>query len=301
MPKVADKVASQTTAAPATEDECLYLPSDFSSVERQQLELTILAVEESRWREGQVFDILRALQGVVKAISALRNRKGKNDRQQKQNSHTPHGVVPRIPRISLNGFSTFPILTESDLFMKSVQQKRHVGDSKCTDGLLFRATALRTIGSYDKDGDIDMEDSTISAEGSPKAPKPKTRDVSETAPDRPEGWLWQLGKLTSMTDAEMDAWAVEDNYIRSLSLMNLLNKYPGDRVQWFCYIFCGLGVEWGYIIKDSNGNLIWWRTELRDKKLIKPGARQSVDHILPVSLQPIPKQHRQQGLGAGSL
>jgi hypothetical protein len=36
-----------------------------------------------------------------------------------------------------------------------------------------------------------------------------------------------------MTDAEMDAWAVEGNYIRSLSLMNLLNKYPGDRVQWF--------------------------------------------------------------------
>lgn len=31
----------------------------------------------------------------------------------------------------------------------------------------------------------------------------------------------------------MDAWAVEGNYIRSLSLMNLLNKYPGDRVQWF--------------------------------------------------------------------
>jgi hypothetical protein len=183
MPKVADKVASQTTAAPATEDECLYLPSDFSSVERQQLELTILAVEESRWREGQVFDILRALQGVVKAISALRNRKGKNDRQQKQNSRAGDQILEatnrqthhmesyhasRVAMISLNGFSTFPILTESDLFMKSVQQKRHVGDSKRTDGLLFRATALRTIGSYDKDGDIDMEDSTTSAEGSPK-------------------------------------------------------------------------------------------------------------------------------------
>ncbi|KAJ7820173.1 hypothetical protein B0H14DRAFT_2600157 [Mycena olivaceomarginata] len=115
-----------------------------------------------------------------------------------------------VAMISLNGFSNFPILTESDLFMKSVQQKRHVGDSKRTDGLLFRATALRTIGSYDKDGDIDMEDSTISAEGSPKAPKPKTRDIPKTSPDRPEGWLWQLGKLTSMMDAEMDAWAVEE-------------------------------------------------------------------------------------------
>ncbi|KAJ7815199.1 hypothetical protein B0H14DRAFT_3746508 [Mycena olivaceomarginata] len=208
MPKVADKVASQTTAAPATEDECLYLPSDFSSVERQQLELTILAVEESRWREGQVFDILRALQARAgDQILEATNR---------QTHHMESYHASRVAMISLNGFSTFPILTESDLFMKSVQQKRHVGDSKGTDGLLFRATALRTIGSYDKDGDIDMEDSTTSAEGSPKAPKPKTRDVPKTAPDRPEGWLWQLGKLTSMTDAEMDAWAVE-----------------GDRVQWF--------------------------------------------------------------------
>jgi hypothetical protein len=47
---------------------------------------TNMAVEEARWREGQVFDILRALQHVVKAISTLRRHQGKNDRQQKQNS-----------------------------------------------------------------------------------------------------------------------------------------------------------------------------------------------------------------------
>jgi hypothetical protein len=38
--------------------------------------------------------------------------------------------------------------------MKSVQQKRHVGDSKRTDGLLWRAKALTTAGSYDQDEDI---------------------------------------------------------------------------------------------------------------------------------------------------
>lgn len=27
--------------------------------------------------------------------------------------------------------------------------------------------------------------------------------------ERPEGWLWQLGKLTKMTDAEMDEWSSE--------------------------------------------------------------------------------------------
>ena len=175
MEKVGDKVAIQTTAAPAIEDECLYLPSDLSTAERQKFDLKKLAAEEARWREGEVFDILRALQHVVKAISALRNRKTKNDRHQKQNSRAGDQIREALTRrnhhmesynaaraavISLNGSSNFPALTENDLFMKSVQQKRHVGDSKRTDGLLFRATALSGIGSHDKDGDVDMVDVT---------------------------------------------------------------------------------------------------------------------------------------------
>jgi hypothetical protein len=34
---------------------------------------------------------------------------------------------------------TFPPLTEADLYMKSVQQKRQLGDSHRTDGDLWRA------------------------------------------------------------------------------------------------------------------------------------------------------------------
>ncbi|KAJ6532998.1 hypothetical protein B0H19DRAFT_902690, partial [Mycena capillaripes] len=80
------------------EDECLYLPSDLSATERQKMNLVKLAAEEARWREGQVFDILRALQNVVKGISALRNRKGKNDRQQKQNTRAGENIRDAIER-----------------------------------------------------------------------------------------------------------------------------------------------------------------------------------------------------------
>lgn len=43
------------------------------------------------------------------------------------------------------------MLNEADLFMKPVQQKRRVGDSKRTDGLLWRARGLSAVGSHDGD------------------------------------------------------------------------------------------------------------------------------------------------------
>ncbi|KAJ6552856.1 hypothetical protein B0H19DRAFT_1072355 [Mycena capillaripes] len=228
MPQVGDKVASQAISAPAIEAELLYLPSEFSEAERREMNLVQLAIEEARWREGQAFDTLRALQNVVKALGALQRRKFKNDRQQKQNTrameHMDEGIkrrnhhmeafnAARLAIITLTGSSNFPVLTEADLFMKSVQQKRQVGDSNRTDGLLFRAKALATVGSYDRDvdGDIVMDDSGSDVEeptvvgtqmetsfGTPK-----------TVTKRPEGWLWQLGKLTKMSNNEMEAWSNE--------------------------------------------------------------------------------------------
>ncbi|KAJ7476496.1 hypothetical protein FB451DRAFT_1173359 [Mycena latifolia] len=231
MPKVGDKVAAQSTASPAIQDERLYLPSDFTAVERNEMGLTELAREEERWREGQAFDYLRAVQNAVKALSALRNRKTKNERQQKQNTraggHIEEGMrlqqrhmesynAARLAIIALAGSTTFPPLTEADLFMKSVQQIRHVGDSKRTDGLLFRARALRSLGSHDHEGDVEMEVMDQEEEQTPvgtqmdkrrSGPKPKksrANGTKPTRPERPEGWLWQLGKLTKMSNHTED-------------------------------------------------------------------------------------------------
>ncbi|KAJ7922159.1 hypothetical protein B0H13DRAFT_1525370, partial [Mycena leptocephala] len=248
MAKVGDKVAAQTALGPAIEDEKLFLPSDLTESERQKMDVVSLGTEESKWREGQAFDILRALQHIVKTISALRNRKFKNDRQQKQNSRAGDQIAEankrqnhriesynraRLALISLNGSTDFPVLTEGDLFMKSVQQKRHVGDSKRTDGLLWRAAALATIGSYDrdvemtepeqadKDGDRDrvrkyLFTSTESDCDPGAKPKKIVEKSNKADTGRGDGWLWQLGKLTKMSNAEMEARANE-----------------GDRVQWF--------------------------------------------------------------------
>ncbi|KAJ7454152.1 hypothetical protein FB451DRAFT_1184908 [Mycena latifolia] len=189
------------------------------------------------------FDYLRALQNAVKALSTLRNRKTKNKRQQKQNTHAGDHIeeamklqhrhmesynIARLAIIALAGSTTFPPLTEADLFMKSVQQIRHVGDSKRTDGLLFKARALHSEGSHDDDGDIRMGEPEEPDEENEQmvtgmqmdrrrsGPKPKRQGTEVSRPERPEGWLWQLGKLTKISNDEMDTWSNE-----------------GDRVQWF--------------------------------------------------------------------
>ncbi|KAJ7113877.1 hypothetical protein C8R44DRAFT_630668 [Mycena epipterygia] len=260
MPRIGDKVAAQSMNGLSVHDEKLFLPSDFpSEIDRRALDLTSLAVEEGKWREGQAFDHLRALQNIVKAITALRNRKIRDDRQQKQNTRAGDNIreamalrdqhmvayqVARQAHITLTADSTFPPLTEQDLYMKSVQQKRRVGDSRHTDGGLWRVNAPIPI-----EEDIDMEDgngpksaetATSSFTGTQMDKRksglfnfhflllvsdsvlgPRQKSQMGTAgkqpvDERPEGWLWQLGRLTKMSDAEMEEWSRE-----------------GDRVQWF--------------------------------------------------------------------
>jgi hypothetical protein len=156
MPCMGDRVAAQALTSPLAQNEQLFLPSDLANEsERRKHDLISLGNEEIHWREGQLFDALRALQHIVKALSTLRRRKIKNERQQKQNSragdHIQEGIrrrnyhmatyeLARQRLIILDATNfTFPPLTEADLYMKSVQQKRQLGDSHRTDGALWRA------------------------------------------------------------------------------------------------------------------------------------------------------------------
>ncbi|KAJ7886527.1 hypothetical protein B0H14DRAFT_2338154, partial [Mycena olivaceomarginata] len=142
------------------EFEVLFLPSDLTSTERLELDVATLGAEEVQWREGQAFDALRAVQNVVKALRALRDRKGKNDRQQKDNTRAGSQIADTTKRqdrhmqtyeaarqamIRLGALTDgpnthYPRLTEADTFMKSVRQTRQVGDSRFTDGLLWRVS-----------------------------------------------------------------------------------------------------------------------------------------------------------------
>ncbi|KAK7046323.1 CxC2 domain-containing protein [Favolaschia claudopus] len=229
MPRVGDRIAEQTLSAPAIHDEKLLLPSDFSSDnERLELDIANLAAEEIRWREAQAFDALRAIQNIVKTISALRGRKIKNDRQQKQNTRAVDNIleatklrdqhmdlyeIARQALIALNGPTKFPLLTESDLYMKPVLDKRRVGDSHRTDGALWRHPAAIPVEEAEAVSTTIISANNPGPHKQSEGGQPKQMTSAE---NRPDGWLWQLGKLTKLTASEMEEWSSE-----------------GDRVQWF--------------------------------------------------------------------
>ncbi|KAJ7852712.1 hypothetical protein B0H13DRAFT_1904487 [Mycena leptocephala] len=210
MAKVGDKVAAQTALGPAIEDEKLFLPSDLTESERE---------------DGCCFSRHRGVQ--MAGRTGIRHLAGPPTHRENHKCPAQSQGSARLD--FFEWFHHFPVLTEGDLFMKSVQQKRHVSDSKRTDGLLWRAAALATIGSYDRDVEM-TEPEQADEDGDPalvagtqmdrrkSGAKPKKIVEKSNKADmgRGDGWLWQLGKLTKMSNTEMEAWANE-----------------GDRVQWF--------------------------------------------------------------------
>ncbi|KAJ7609721.1 hypothetical protein DFH06DRAFT_1148295 [Mycena polygramma] len=71
----------------------------------------------------------------------------------------------------------------------------------------------------------------------PRQRKPATTSQQEEKREqRPEGWLWQLGKMGKLSQSEMDEWSngrmKVGNYPRSSTEIGY-NSILGDRVQWF--------------------------------------------------------------------
>ena len=165
MPKAGDAVIRQ----PPCDVECenLYLPSDFRSSERDLLEVAALGVIEIKLGEGEAFDSLLLLQTAVKTIVALWDQKNRNAHGQGENTRSAtlirnaeahrdlHMQTYSFARSSMirlgfidagNPHSPFPPLTLEDTFMKSVQRKRRLGDSRRGDGLLWQMSGS-TSGS----------------------------------------------------------------------------------------------------------------------------------------------------------
>ncbi|KAJ7913646.1 hypothetical protein B0H13DRAFT_1873761 [Mycena leptocephala] len=126
--------------------------------------------------------------------------------------------ITRQALIALDAGSAFPHLTEGDLYMKPVVQKRRVGDSEHTDGALWRLQTIQAFGSMLHN----TENPTVSGmqmdkwKSAPRQKKNSNESVTKVVDERPEGWVWQLGRLSKISDAEMDEWSNE-----------------GDRLQWF--------------------------------------------------------------------
>ncbi|KAF8197329.1 hypothetical protein K438DRAFT_1760109 [Mycena galopus ATCC 62051] len=238
-PNLGDKVAMQAAASPAVpvEEEVLFLPSGLTASEWLDLGVVALGVEEVRWREGEAFDALRAVQNVTK-----------NERHQKDNTRAANEIADTTKRrdrhmqtydaarramIALGTLidgpnTSFPPLTVADTFMKSVRQTRRVGDSKFTDGLLWRVsgghapgpspvtpTLETNLGTSAELSGTQMHTRKSAPRSKVLAPGTVSR-LEEKRQERTEGWLWQLGKMGRLSQNEMDEWSSE-----------------GDRVQWF--------------------------------------------------------------------
>jgi hypothetical protein len=157
MPKAGDAVARQRSCE--VEHEILFLPSDFPCDQRHAVEAVALGIEEAKLREGEAFDALRATQNAVKTMTALLDRKRKNARGQADNTRASNYIreaqgrrdhhmrtyaACRTAMIALGTLDTidpqspFPPLSLEDTYMKSTQRGRGLGDSRRTDGMLWR-------------------------------------------------------------------------------------------------------------------------------------------------------------------
>jgi hypothetical protein len=178
MPTVIARVLSSPLRDP--ENETLYLPSDFTASEREELLLVKIADEEANLREGQAFDIILQLRSVVKHLAAIRGLKMKNAKGQKENTRAFTKIARAqficdhvletytCARAALESLKClddettrrrYPVLTQDSLQRKSTTDKKARGETYHTDGGLwtsggrfdFPATASGSQGAQTLD------------------------------------------------------------------------------------------------------------------------------------------------------
>jgi len=196
MPKVGDCVAAQKVCE--VEDEVLFLPSDFTEDERQKYGLHLLAVEEMKLREGQAHDSLRDLRAAIKY--------GRTLNQHRRNHVRKQGPVTRARAII------------HDARLKQTAQEEK-----------YRAARKAML-------DLGRTDKTF-PELKPEDTYTKDTMVPHTLGDgsTTEGWIWRVGPMGKMSDAELEDWTKESEWwLRGCpSNFTFIPCITVDRVQWF--------------------------------------------------------------------
>lgn len=150
------------------QDEILFLPSQFSDVERKHYHLEKLAKEEAMLREGQASENILQLRFIMKTLSTFTKYKQKNMRGQKSNTRSAHQVqkveLARDTTLAIYNSSLdallslgcwseeadrerYPRLSLDDLVRKSTQNKRQLGDTYRPDGRLWILGEVSSIPS----------------------------------------------------------------------------------------------------------------------------------------------------------
>jgi hypothetical protein len=135
------------------EEEILYLPSDISQVDHEDLNLTGLAAEEANLREAQAHECILQLRLTVKVVGILHRKRRKHLRGQKQNTrarsriqsteairdrllciyNTSRECLVTLGRLDPNE-KRLPSLTLADLSRKSTMDTRRINDTYRPEG-----------------------------------------------------------------------------------------------------------------------------------------------------------------------
>ncbi|KAF8873364.1 hypothetical protein CPB84DRAFT_1895273, partial [Gymnopilus junonius] len=240
LPQVADLVAAQVQVALRPEDECLFLPSDLSEKERQDLDIPVrLTICEHWLLEGHVYDVLRDIRTIVKTLTNLCDEKKAQDygqvRQTRSSTRIQEVVALRDGNIkeynsacnSLINLGCIdnddPILRplkKEDTYHKRTTIKRAVGDTYRHDGLMWTNRGLtagtqRAQSTHASAADaIPSEISTLGTQGS--KPKKHLYPFTYHSLSLSDGWIWTIRPCKGLKEEELRDWLEE-----------------GDRVQWF--------------------------------------------------------------------
>jgi len=178
-------LTTQATGPKSTnvKDTILHLPSDLTSTQRLELGLEAIAREEKFLREGEACDALMETRSASQLVSCGWSQKRKHARHQKQNTRSltyikglqdardekidkyNHARSKLLCLVDSN--PRFPPLMVQDTLRKPTDIRRQLGDSKLTDGLLWRthlvhhraSTMKENPNVYDSDdGEDDKDD-----------------------------------------------------------------------------------------------------------------------------------------------
>ena len=235
------------------EDEPLFLPSHFSETDRLQMDLTQLAEEEAQLRKGQAYEYILQLRRVMKIISTLHGQRKKQTWGQRQNTrarlkiqsmeytrdrilevyNSSHHALKLLGKLSSPELEEqFPYLTVPDLFRKSVQDKRQLGDTHRPDGRLWVAGTGGSMPNtmrpllLTKPFSTGTSHTSTMATSSPAAQpedvamtNSNSNDVSTMESDPHWQLVVESGKLWSpilgLTDAELEDWEREGGHCRA--------------------------------------------------------------------------------------
>jgi hypothetical protein len=167
------------------EDTNLFFPSGYPAKNRNYFGMKELVHQERILRTAQLNDLIVMVRSLASLLSAMRARKRKHFRGQKQNTSALNAIFTQEDSLNLkiseytcsrksllllglgDDANSFPPLSRKDCYRKPTELKRQVGDSRRPDGNLWGSlgTSIRSLDSFEFERDEEEEEEEEEEEG----------------------------------------------------------------------------------------------------------------------------------------